>query len=854
MSDTATDQAPDDAYEPARELIAERKIDLLTCDVFDTLVWRPVALPRDLFVELGRRLTSAGLLPPHVQAVDFAGGRHRAEYAARLANRRQQGSLECNLDDIWAQMPASWLADDDPRRQRYIQAELELEGEQLRTHPHACELLRLAHTAGIATALVSDTYFTSTQLRRLLESAGVPLDAVDRIDVSCEAKLPKYEGLLKQVIEDCSVIPSRVLHLGDNPIADIAAATDVGARAQLADVADRWSPAVLDSIERYSSQSGDDMGVTALTRSTLLSAGESGQRADYQFGATVGGPVLHGFARWVSASAERFGVDTIHCLLREGGVIADLVDTVRPDGPSTRTVHASRWVNMRAAVISGTPEELFRALARKAKMQPSHVTAAFGVDQRLVAQVIGASPIDDAQRVEAIHQIAEHDELRGQIVEASAEMRTRLLRYLDTVLDPTNGRLVLCDIGWGGTIQEGLRDILVHEGRIADPNNVIGLYLMLSQAGLERRYSGQRLYSYLPARSSVDPQLTVIARNPEILEQLCTPDQGTLLDIADDGSPVCAEHDPTMTPSRLIAQKAVFDAVRSLSAFEPRNETDQPRDPWLDMNLRSALLEGLATSLQAPSPELARSLSGWLHDDLGGDAVVPLAAPDDLEFLSFVNAAEISEIDMRDVFWLPGAAATNNPMLAEQLAAVERGADAERLSPPSPAGQVSVAIFEPGNDEAVALSRPLLRTGAHGWSYVRLAVSVDSVRAVRIDFGDVDHLVELDHLHIAFNGKAAAGETTWRIDRVDDPRVNWNDGRVVSPSRAAVEGGGFLLANVAGTPLESSTHVNVQCAFRVSPLNAQDAAILLRGTALDSARTQAQRAVSAARARVQRGL
>ena len=234
--------------------------------------------------------------------------------------------------------------------------------------------------------------------------------------------------------------------------------------------------------------------------------------------------------------------------------------------------------------------------------------------------------------------------------------------------------------------------------------------------------------------------------------------------------------------------------------------------------------------------------------------MVPLAAPDDLEFLSFVNAAEISEIDMRDVFWLPGAAATNNPMLAEQLAAVERGADAERLSPASPAGQVSVAIFEPGNDEAVALSRPLLRTGAHGWSYVRLSAPVNSVRAIRIDFGDVDHLVELDHLHIAFNGKSAAGETTWRIGRVDDPRVSWNDGRVVSPSRAAVGGRGFLLASVAGTALESSTQVDIRCAFRVSPLDSEDASILLRGTALDSARTQAQRAVSAARARVQRGL
>lgn len=831
----------------AAALLDGGHVDLLTCDVFDTLVWRPVAEPDHLFVELGRRLIAERAVPSHVTPHDVHLGRVVAEQRARERNRRLHEVVECTLEEIWAQMPRSWLAEsarseDDPW-DRYLRTELALEAEVLRPHDVVVSLLRRAHDAGVRTVLVSDTYFSETQLRELLGAAGVPLDLVDRVVTSSEAGLPKYDGLLARIVDEEGVDAARVLHVGDNPVADVRAARELGANvlpARRPD-AELAAPAVLAALHEASLQLGADAGVTATVHAAMLETGATHDDAGEQFGTTVGGPLLHGFARWVSATAAALGVEHVHCLLREGDTIGDVLESVGGAGPQARRVHASRWVNLRAAVIDGTPDELYRALARKELFHPRHVVEAFGCDARLVERVLGDRPILDEHRVDAMHRIAEHDELRGEIVAASAVIRRRLLGYLDTVLEPTDGRLVVCDIGWGGTIQEGLRDVLLHEGRLKDPDDLVGLYLMLSPAGTRRVAMGQRLLSYLPVGPADRAEVEVVTRNPEILEQLCTPPIGTLLDIDETGRPIVAERDSTATASRERARSAALRAAQRLADASG----DAADAFWSDEHVRHALLVGVAGTLQTPTPALAAELATWLHDDVAGDAVVPLADVSTLDSLPYLNAADLSAITMRDVFWLPGAAALGNPALAAQLDASRRGVDPDALCPPSPTGRASVAVYSPGSEDAVALAQPWPRTSASGWSVLKMAASCDSVRDIRIDLGETDLLVELAFLRLRLHRGAGSERVTVdrRIERTDDAWLRWVDGVPVGASFAALARGGFLLVPLRGRPEAASHLVEIECAFRAAPLGDDDRRALLRRAPAERLRRLARRAV-----------
>jgi FMN phosphatase YigB (HAD superfamily) len=826
-----------------RDAISRGEIDLLTCDVFDTLLWRPVAEPHHLFIEVARRMAEAAALPAFVDPVRFMEGRIHAERRARERNRRDRGSTECTLEEIWALMPPRWhercagggtLAE---WREQGRDIEITVESSALGVHEPVADLLRCAHDHDVATVLVSDTYFSEAQLRTLLDAAGTPLEVIDRVVVSSERDLAKYAGLLRDVVSEIGATPERTVHLGDNPIADIRAAEELGAIAvaSAVDPDELAAPAVLDEIATYSAGRGDDRGVTAGAATLLLDPAVRGM-PDAEFGVTVGGPLMYGFTDWASRTAESLEVDAIHCLMREGGFIADLIEIVRPEGPTPRRLHASRWVALRAAVFDGTPDELLRALARNVHFEPAHVVEAFGIDEPLVRRVLGDRPFTDANREIAMERIAGDPELRGAIVASSATLRGRLLRYLDGVLEPTSGRIAICDIGWGGTIQEGLEEILRHEGRLEPDDDLIGLYLSISAAGEHRVSRGARMLAYLPGDALHEREQRALQRTPEIVEQLCTPNVGTMLDVDDDGNPVTAPDDATWTESRGRAQLATREMVARLAGIDrslhergwAAAESDAP-PVWSDPALRSALLRGLATTLESPTRQLAATLTGWLHDDIAGGRVVPLAQPDQLTFLPFLSAAEIDTVSMKDVFWLAGAAAAANPPLAAQISAASRGVDPEELSPPSEAGTATVAVYEADEQNAVAVDHPVPRIDARGWSLLRLATAAGAVRDIRIDFGDVDHVVELDHLTITFHRGAGDARTTsrWSIDRLDDRRLRWIGAQTLGASRAAVRADGHVIVAVDGRPEADSDYVEIECAFRATALQPDDAAALL---------------------------
>jgi hypothetical protein len=103
------------------------------------------------------------------------------------------------------------------------------------------------------------------------------------------------------------------------------------------------------------------------------------------------------------------------------------------------------------------------------------------------------------------------------------------------------------------------------------------------------------------------------------------------------------------------------------------------------------------------------------------------------------------------------------------------------------------------------------------------------MRDIRIDFGDVDHVVELDHLTITFHRGSGDDRTAsiWSIDGLDDRRLRWVGGRTLGASRAAVRAGGHVIVAVDGRPEADSHYVEIECAFRATALRPDGAAALL---------------------------
>ena len=92
-------------------------------------------------------------------------------------------------------------------------------------------LLRQFRQTGTRIVAVSDTALSAAELTVLINHFHGP-GLIDRVYSSADAQASKrYGTLFSAVLENESVAPSRVLHIGDDDIADFRMPTSMGLRA-----------------------------------------------------------------------------------------------------------------------------------------------------------------------------------------------------------------------------------------------------------------------------------------------------------------------------------------------------------------------------------------------------------------------------------------------------------------------------------------------------------------------------------------------------------------------------------------------------------------------------------------------
>lgn len=102
---------------PIVAALADDAFDVLSVDIFDTLLWRRVPEPKDIFGLVASALSNDGVLVAHISPVQFAELRASAEKAARAAAEAKTGSREVVLEDIYAHLPDHiWQADEGRAR------------------------------------------------------------------------------------------------------------------------------------------------------------------------------------------------------------------------------------------------------------------------------------------------------------------------------------------------------------------------------------------------------------------------------------------------------------------------------------------------------------------------------------------------------------------------------------------------------------------------------------------------------------------------------------------------------------------------------------------------------------------
>jgi FMN phosphatase YigB (HAD superfamily) len=831
---------PDRRFEPIDQAVRSGRTRVVSLDVFDTLLWRRVPKPNDVHLLVGRRLAERDALAPHLGARAYARLRTLAEREARSRKQRDHGSVEVTLEEIHAVLAPSatpGLSVDEAARN-----ELAVERQVVFADLRLTDYLRhvVADVADVALVAVSDTYYSPAQVRSLLAATALADLPLADVYTSSDRGTGKGDALWKVVVEDLGIEPDQLVHFGDNFDADVYAAQQVGIRALHYPVAtDRYAP--IDVREEIVGPPGDptawcderdgDGGLTAMRRrATFLRPPRpitGTEQVAWETGTAVMGPVFTGFAQWVVERAGHVGAERVVCMMREGKFLKSLVErqaTAVGARLRVETAWVSREACARASIYTGSEDELRSFLSRLRAPSPDQMLDSLGLEpgdvpelDQLMGHYEATNRAADAGHA-LVDLVLGRPALVAKVVARSAERRHRLVSHVTTAAGAGDGPVLLVDVGWSGTIQECLQVMVRAEGA---PLDLYGLYLLAHVGSSDRVLRGVVLDGFLGGVGTNPFDVAGITGGPELVELVCTSEEGSLLEITADGrpllEPVSASAAETAARRLVQAGMEAYQHERLLVADMAATAEDGPFETTPAG--RAMLGRILKRFLSQPNRDEAEAFSWWQHEENFGSRQVDQLVPERYRrTLAYRTAENLHWAAMSELYWVGGAAALVDNETADSILAMREGTiHPGRFSSPAEAGHLRLTAYGGDGAELATATLPI-DSNRKGLSLVEWSGPAAGCARVDIWPAERDALVRIDVVEITATSPdgVVATEFLWQFG--DDPALLGASGASwAAPGVLAVDARSRLSVALPRTPSSGALRITVGSAYLSAP-------------------------------------
>ncbi len=443
---------------------------LVTFDVFDTALLRIVERPSDVFALANWRFAERNGREPCLAR--FVTARKEAESAARRA-ATSAGRGEVTLAEIYALLQCDAL--ESGEREALREEELATERAVCTGNRAFVSLFCALRDRGRDVAFLSDTYLPKTFISELLRTNGYaePL----QVFTSSSFGETKADGkIFALAAREANVDVSDVAHIGDNPLADVR-------NARRAGVAALWY-----RLQRLTQRKrlAAELDESALATSLLcgLSAASPREGAAQNLARDVAAPLYLGFTQWLLATLETDPPDAVLFCARDGLIVKRVYDRLRtfyPKAPPSTYFLISRRTLVFPSFVELGKRELDFLCANPIPMSPRAFLERIGLVPDGYAGTLGAAglaldrPVSTGDERDSLRRFFKS--IEKDVLEAATRDRELLLRYLDELGCRNWSRIAVCDIGWHGSLQRGLADVLRMAGRDV---GIEGYYVGLS--------------------------------------------------------------------------------------------------------------------------------------------------------------------------------------------------------------------------------------------------------------------------------------------------------------------------------------------------------------------------------------
>lgn len=270
------------------------KFDIVSFDIFDTLIFRAVEKPKDVF----------RILEAKWNIFDFVKFRIEAERKAR------EKEPEITIYDIYNILETELALD----KKKGVRLELETELAVCYANPYMKEVFLKLQKMGKKIIAVSDMYIPQEIMQAILKKCGY--EGLEHVYISCDIKLSKRDGRLQKYVQNKEGETLKYIHIGDNIKSDIVGSRLAG-----------WETVYYRNVNEigYPYRRIEMRTISSAFYKGLvngkLHSGRYQENEFYEYGYVYGGSMAVGYCQYLKELAKTHNIDQFLFVARDGYII-----------------------------------------------------------------------------------------------------------------------------------------------------------------------------------------------------------------------------------------------------------------------------------------------------------------------------------------------------------------------------------------------------------------------------------------------------------------------------------------------------------------------------------------------------
>lgn len=497
------------ALDFARDLLG---YDVISFDVFDTLLLRPFAQAHHLFMILGEKHN----------CVNFMSIRMEAEKEARNLAKAKKGNSEVTISDIYELVEFRTGIN----KQYGVQLEFQLELEFCFANPYMKDVFDILKSQNKKIIAISDMYLTKPMIEQLLENSG--LSGFLDIFVSCENHCSKGDKQLFKIALQKIGNNVSVVHVGENYESDIKSARKIG-------IDTRYYNNVHETGNQYRAD-----GMSELIGSTYsgvvnthLHNGSKQFTPHYEYGFIYGGLYILGYCKWIYDYAKQNNIDKILFLSRDGDIYRKVFNYLYSD-MDNEYVYWSRIANAKYTIEKNRYDFLKRMIVHKASGSMD-ITIKSLLDSLELNELINFLTHYELKEDDLIHKgnvkliqslfVDNWD----TVVKKLSESDEIVKEYFMNIVQESK-RVAVVDVGWVGSGGSGIKYLIEQKWKLnCEVHSLVAACRQSNHTGnlsqLMKKDIGAYIFSRMYNRNLYDTHTNTKHNNIffELFTQACYP-------------------------------------------------------------------------------------------------------------------------------------------------------------------------------------------------------------------------------------------------------------------------------------------------------------------------------------------